>query len=146
MLGRAFIVSGILLILLAQAHAEKKYTVSGVVTFPEADVICIALYTFEQFKAYKNNPLPPPPFSQIVKPTAAQKKAGRVPFKFTGIPKGTYGIIAFRDLNDNRILDSDNKGRAKKPLSTYRLKDFSGKWDDMKFEVNGDMGGIEIRF
>jgi hypothetical protein len=146
MVKRIISVLGILLALSAVTYAEETYTVSGEVIFPDGEVIFISLYTFERFKNYMNKPLPPPPFSQIIELSAEQKKAGRVVFQFTGVPEGTYAILAFRDKIINRKLDHDRLEYFREPLSYYKVTGFSANWDEIKFKVDRDIMGIKIKF
>ena len=124
---------------------EKRSTsVSGVVTFSEGEVVFVSLYTQDRFIDFKNKPLPPEPYTQIIELSPEQKKAGRADFTFKGIPKGTYGVIAFRESKKN--LKRDRSQYFKEPVSTYKMIAFSGNWNDIKFEVNKNVRGIEIRF
>ena len=133
-----------MLVLGSPAYGEEKYTVSGVVTFSEGEVVFVSLYTLDRFKGFKNNPLPPEPYTRIIELSAEQKKAGRAEFMFKSIPKGTYGIIAFREIKRN--MKKDRSQYFKEPVSTYKMIAFSGNWSDIRFEVNKDVRGIEIRF
>jgi hypothetical protein len=126
-----------------QADGDETFTVSGDVSFPEAEIILISLYSSERFNNYRNRPLPPPPFSQILELSPEQRKAGRASFAFTQIPRGTYGILAFRDKNVRWMLEQDG---FKKPVSCYRVNAFSANWEDIKFTVNRNIAGIEIQF
>jgi hypothetical protein len=114
------------------------------VTFPEAEVIFVALYTPDRFKDFKNRPLPPEPYTEVLELSPEQRKAGRAEFLFKGIPKGTYGVVAFRESKKN--LKKDRSQYFKEPVSTYKMIAFSGKWSDIKIEVDKDIRGIEIRF
>jgi hypothetical protein len=133
-----------MIVLGAPAYAEEKYTVSGVVTFPEGEVVFVSLYTSERFKDFGNKPLPPEPYTQVIELSPEQRKAGRAEFLFKGIPKGTYGVIAFREIKKN--LKKDLSRYFKDPVSAYKMITFSGNWNDIKLEVNRDVRGIEIRF
>jgi hypothetical protein len=133
-----------LVVLGSPAHAEDKYTVSGIVTFSQGEVVFISLYTPDRFKGFENKPLPPEPYTQIIELSPEQKKAGRAEFQFKGIPQGTYGVIAFREIKKNPNMD---RGRYfKDPVSAYKMISFSGNWNDIKIEVNKDIRGIQIRF
>lgn len=133
-----------IMILGTPVYGEEKYTVSGVVTFSEGEVVFVSLYTQDRFKDFRNSPLPPEPYTQILELSAEQKKTGRAEFVFKGIPKGTYGVIAFREMKRN--LKRDQSHYFKEPVSNYKMISFSGKWSDIKFDVNRDVRGIEIRF
>ena len=133
-----------MLVLGTPAYGEEKHTVSGIVTFSEGEVVFVSLYTPDRFKDFKNRPLPPEPYTQVIELSPEQRKAGRAEFLFKGIPRGTYGVVAFREIKKN--LKKDRSQYFREPVSTYKMIAFSGKWSDIKFEVNRDVRGIEIRF
>jgi len=133
-----------MLVLGTPAYGEEKYTVSGIVTFSEGEVVFVSLYTPDRFQDFKNRPLPPEPYTQVIELSAEQRKAGRAEFLFKGIPRGTYGVVAFRESKKN--LKKDRSQYFREPVSTYKMIAFSGNWSDIKFEVNRDVRGIEIRF
>jgi hypothetical protein len=131
----------VLLCLSMPAGSEEKYTLSGIVTFQEGEVIFLSLYTHERFMNLRKRPLPPPPFTLVIEPGIEEKNAGRTPFRFEGIPSGTYALMAFRDKKMPA-----GPALSEKPASAYRMMTFSGQWEDVKFELNRNMTGIEIRF
>ena len=133
-----------MLVLRTPAYGEEKHTVSGIVTFSEGEVVFVSLYTPDRFRDFKNRPLPPEPYTQVIELSPEQRKAGRAEFLFKGIPRGTYGVVAFRESKKN--LKKDRSQYFREPVSTYTMIAFSGKWSDIKFEVNRDVRGIEIRF
>jgi hypothetical protein len=133
-----------MLVLGTPAYGEEKYTVSGIVTFSEGEVVLVSLYTPDRFKDFKNRPLPPEPYTQVIEISPEQRKARRAEFLFKGIPRGTYGVVAFRESKKN--LKKDRNQYFRDPVSTYKMIAFSGNWSDIKFEVNRDIRGIEIRF
>jgi hypothetical protein len=133
-----------IMVLGTPVYGEETYTVSGTVTFSEGEVAFVSLYTQERFKDFKNRPLPPEPYTQILEFSAEQRRAGRAEFLFRGIPKGTYGVIAFREIKRN--LKRDRSQYFKEPVSSYKMIAFSGNWSDIKVEVNRDVRGIEIKF
>ena len=92
----------------AFAHAEGKFTVSGVVYFQYDEDSNINLVKRESFP--NRLQLLSSPFGMYIKLTPEQRKAKRVPFKLEGIPKGNYFIFAFQDLNKNERLDRDYTG------------------------------------
>jgi hypothetical protein len=135
---------GAMTVLGASAYGEEKYGVSGIVTFSEGEVVFVSLYTQDRFNDFKNRPLPPEPYTQVIELSAEQRKAGRAEFLFKGIPRGTYGVVAFREIRKN--LKKDRSQYFKDPVSSYKMISFSGNWSDIKFEVNKDVRGIQIRF
>jgi hypothetical protein len=128
----------------APVCGEEKYSVSGILTFSEGEVVFVSLYTPDRFQDFKNRPLPPEPYTQVIEISPEQRKARRAEFLFKGIPRGTYGVVAFRESKKN--LKKDRNQYFRDPVSTYKMIAFSGNWSDIKFEVNRDIRGIEIRF
>jgi hypothetical protein len=122
-------------------QAEQKYSVSGTATFDEGDRILISLYTYEEFRDFKRKPLPAEPFTLSIEPSVQEKQAGKIPFRFEGIPSGTYALLAFRDINKPGNLLQP--GRI---ASSYRMMTFSGRWDDVKFRVDRNITGLKIDF
>ena len=132
------------LVLGAPADGEENYSVSGIITFSDGEVIFISLYTEDRFNDFKNKPLPPEPYTQIIELSAGQRKEGKAEFLFKGIPRGTYGVVAFRELR--KSLKRERSQYFKDPVSSYKMISFSGNWKDIKFEVTRNVSGIEIRF
>jgi len=126
------------------AYGEEKYSVSGIVTFSEGEVVFVSLYTQDRFNDFKNRPLPPEPYTQVIELSAEQRRAGKAEFLFKDIPRGTYGVVAFREIRKN--VKKDRSQYFKAPVSSYKMIAFNGNWNDIKFEVNRDVRGIEIRF
>jgi uncharacterized protein (DUF2141 family) len=79
-----------------------------------------------------------------IKLTPEQRKAKRVPFRFEGIPKGNYFLVAFQDLNKNEKLDRDTSGWPVEPYGTYKTFEIALHWDRDKFLVDKDITGIKI--
>ena len=125
--------------------AEDKYSISGKVSFTGKATIYIALYTKEAFKEYKK-PLPSKPYLQIIKPTADQVKEGKASFKFSAIPKGTYCILAFQDLdNDGKMKTEGGGGAIAEPYDYFRESTMSmAMWNEVKFELESDLDGIVL--
>jgi len=131
----------LLLLLSFPAAAEQKYSISGTASFDQAERIFISLYTYEEFQNYLRKPLPPEPFTLVIRPSVQEKGTGKVPFKFEGIPQGTYALLAFRDQGRPETLP-----QSARLASSYLMMSFSSRWDDVKFEVNRNITGLEIRF
>jgi hypothetical protein len=122
-------------------HGEQKYSISGTAAFDQADRILISLYTREAFQNFKENPLPPPPFTVVIEPSVQEKEDGKAAFRFEDIPQGTYALLAFRD--QNKGAPARHPGG---PASAYKMMTFSSRWDDVKFDLNHNISGIKIRF
>jgi hypothetical protein len=133
-----------MMVLGTPAYGEEKYSVSGIITFSEGEVVFVSLYTQDRFTDFKNRPLPPEPYTQVIVLSPEEKKAGRAKFLFKDIPRGTYGVVAFRE--SKKHLKKDRSQYFKDPVSAYKMTSFSGSWNDIKFEVNRDVTGLQIRF
>ena len=142
MVKKAILLLGILFMAVTFAYAEEKFTVSGVVYFQHDSDIYMNLVTRESFQ--NRLQLLPPPFGMYIKLTPEQSKAKQVPFKFEGIPKGNYFLVAFQDLNKNEKLDRDTSGWPVEPLGTYKKIEIALQWDRDKFLVDKDITGIKI--
>ena len=142
MVKKAMLFLGVLLMASGFAYAEEKYSISGVVYFQHDADIYMNLVTRESFP--NRLELLPPPFGMYIKLTPEQRKAKRVSFKFEGIPKGNYFLIAFQDLNKNEKLDRDTSGYPVEPFGTYKKFEFAFQWDRDTFLVDKDITGIEI--
>ena len=142
MFKKAMLFLGILLMVSAFAYAEEKFTISGVVYFQHDSDIYMNLVTRE---SHPNRLKPnPPPFGMYIKLTPEQRKAKRVSFKFEGIPKGNYFLVAFQDLNKNEKLDRDYSGTPVEPYGSYKKFEFAFQWDRDTFLVDKDITGIKI--
>jgi len=142
MVKKAILLLGILFMAVTFAYAEEKFTVSGVVYFENDSNIYMNLVSRETFP--NRTGLFPPPFGMYIKLTPEQRKSKRVSFKFEGIPKGNYLLVAFQDLNKNEKLDRDYMGAPVEPFGTYKKFEFALQWDRDKFLVNKDITGIKI--
>jgi len=147
MFKKAMLFLAVLLMASAFAYAEEKYSISGQVTFSGHENIYVSIYTIEEFPNFKKS-FPSSPFFQKIKPNPEQIKAGRVSFKFPGIPKGSYCIVAFQDLDNNGKLTCDTWGQIQEPICYY--KEWTGEWETAnwnksKFELVGDITGIIMK-
>ena len=147
MFKRAMLILGLLFMTSAFAYAEETYSISGQVTISGHENIYISIYTIENFPNYKKS-LPSPPFFQKITPKPEQIKAGRASFTFSGIPKGSYCIIAFRDLDNNEKLKRDTWGKIEEPICFYKeifCHLSFANWNDVKFELVSDITGIIMK-
>ena len=131
------------------AYGQEKFTVSGEIIFHEKrGEFHVWLKTQEELEQ-RAEPAPPAR-SLVIKPSPQQLKAKKVTFKFVDVPEGSYCIVCFHDLNKNGKLDYPDGARGTKPpIEPY---DYSGmvffgpgQWDDIKFKVDKDISGIELR-
>ena len=148
MFKKSMLFLGVLLMASAFAYAEEKYSIGGQVTFSGHENIYVSIYTMEEFKNFKKS-LPSPPFSQKIKPNPEQIKAGRFSFKFSGVPKGSYCIIAFQDLDNNGKLTCDTWGQIEEVICYYKEPSDIGfgtpYWHNVKFELVRDITGIIMK-
>lgn len=145
MVKKAMLFLGILIMASAFAYAEDKFTVSGEVIHSGGEDIHVSLLTYEAFKNYKKE-RPPAPFTQIFKANPERKKTGRTPFKFVGVPKGSYCIISFLDENKNgKMHYLGYLPTERECWFKYFMLDLPG-WVNVKFEVDKDITGIELKF
>jgi len=125
------------------SYSQEKFTVSGEINFHEQKgEILVWLKTHEEFE--KKEPAPAPR-SFVIKPSPQELEAKKVNFKFVDVPKGSYCIHVFQDLNMNGKLDYSPQTYI--PVEPYGFSGtayFGGAWDDIKFEVDKDISGIEI--
>ena len=147
MFKKAMLILGVLLMTSAFAYAEETCSLSGQVTISGHENIYISIYTIESFPQYKKS-LPSPPFFQKITPNPGQIEAGRASFTFSGIPKGAYCIIAFRDLDNNGTLNADTWGQIQEPICYYKQSPtpwLTANWNDVKFELVSDITEISMR-
>ena len=136
---------GLILLLLGTvaatcAGAQGQFTLSGEVKLWLNAEVRIHLYTREGWGA--RGPAGVPVFSQVIQPTLAQQKAGKISFKMVGVPAGSYCLFAFQDTNGNGKWE---QWEHQDPWGIYRNAGFSiPSWDEAKFELSKDMQGIVI--
>ncbi len=95
-----------MIVFVSAAYAGENYTISGDVTFQYDGDIYIYLFTKEGFRDFTSNfELLPSPQCKFIRMNTDIKKAGKVSFRFDCIPKGTYCIVTFQDVNKNRKVD-----------------------------------------
>jgi len=148
MVKKAILLLGILFMVFAFAYAEEKYSLSGQVTFSGDENIYISIYTIENFPNFKKS-LPSPPFSQKITPNPEQIKAGKVSFTFSKVPKGTYCIVAFQDVDNNGKLTCDTWGQVEEPIRLYKEPADPQlcplNWNNARFELVSDITGIIMK-
>jgi uncharacterized protein (DUF2141 family) len=127
--------------------AEENYTLSGDVTFSEDGDIYICLLTKEGFRGFQTpgHELTPQK-CKVIKMNTDLKGAGKVSFKLDSVPKGTYCILALQDVNNNGKVDFEQYVISE-PLGSYKEGDpsLALRWDDIKFDLEKDITGIQIQ-
>jgi uncharacterized protein (DUF2141 family) len=148
MVKKAMLLFLFFLMVFAFAYAEENFTITGQVTFSGQEDIYLGIYTIKNFPQFKKA-LPPDPFVKIIKPNPEQIKAGRLSFTFSGVPKSTYCIIAFQDIDNNGRLTCDTWGQIQEVICSYKKYtgcDFSAvNWNNIKFELDKDISGITMK-
>ena len=71
------------------------------------------------------------------------EKAGKVSFRFDNIPKGTYCVFTYQDVNMNGEVDVDYM--INEPWGSYKeISHDVPLWDMVKFTLDKDITGITI--
>ena len=149
MFKNAMLFLAVLLLVSGFAYAEEKFTVSGEVTFQYDGDIYICLFTEEELHKFllRNHELSPSE-CKVVRMNANLKRAGKVSFKFESIPKGTYCIVTYQDVNKNGKVDYEGHFVGE-PLGSYKEMDPCCRevifWKTAKFDLEKDITGIKIQ-
>jgi len=145
MVKKVMLFLGILFMVFAFAYAEEKFTISGEVTFQYDANIYICLLTMEEFRDF-NKPrhrLSESP-CKVIQMNADLKKAGKVSFTFDNVPKGTYCVFTYQDVNMNGEVDFENYN-INEPWGSYKeIITAIPHWETVKFDVEKDITGITI--
>ena len=147
MFKKAMLFLAVLLMASAFAYAEEKFTVSGDVTFQYDGDIYICLLTMEEFRDFSKprHRLSESP-CKVIHMNTALKKAGKVSFTFNNVPKGTYCVFTYQDVNMNGEVDREKIKMISEPWGSYK-EAFIGllpTWEKMKFDLESDITGITI--
>ena len=145
MVKKVMLLLGIFFMVFAFAYAEEKFTVSGEVTFQYDANIYICLLTMEEFRDF-NKPrhiLSESP-CKVIQMNADLKKAGKVSFTFNNVPKGTYCVFTYQDVNMNGEVDFENYN-INEPWGSYKeIITAIPHWGTVKFDVEKDITGITV--
>lgn len=145
--GRAFLKKLILIVALFLLPVsplpaqQATFMVSGEISFLKTGDLYVQLITKEEFDSGKDAG-----FGIIVVVGPEDIRKGRAPFSFTGVPKNTYGIRCFQDMNGTGKMEKGMFG-PKEPWGTYRPARpifRSPRFDEISFEVNRDIKDIKI--
>ena len=145
MFKKAMLFLGILFMVFAFAYGEEKFTISGEVTFQYDGNIYICLLTSEEFRDFNisGHKLSESP-CKVVQMNTDLKKAGKVSFTFDNVPKGTYCVFTYQDVNMNGEVDrigfhfNEPWGSYKEDIHLYP------HWGIIKFDLEKDIAGITI--
>ena len=138
---------GFLFVISTTAYGQEEFAVSGEINFhEEKGVIHVWLKTQEEYETRSEPTLPARRLT--IKPNPQQLKAKKVSFKFSDVPKGVYCIASIQDFNKNRKVDhSPETGMPIEPYGYSGPACFGpAQWEDIKFNVDKDISGIEIKF
>jgi hypothetical protein len=130
------------------AFAEEVCTLSGEVTFSYDGDIYVCLVNMEGWRDFQT---PGHELARqkcnVIKMNADLKKAGKVPFRFDSVPKGTYCIVALQDVNGNGKADRTFLNGIIEPFGSYRNLGVGipDTWDNVKFDLEKDIKGIKIQ-
>ena len=127
------------------AYAEEKFTVSGEVTFQYDGDVYICLLSMEEFRDFI---IPGHELSQspckVIQMNTDLKKVGKVSFTFDSLPKGTYCVFTYQDVNMNGKTDFKHVGLSE-PWGSYKENIYEApNWGVVKFDLEKDITGIKI--
>jgi uncharacterized protein (DUF2141 family) len=145
----------------AQAEEAERFTVSGEVTFTKTGDITLRLMTAEQHKKSRDDDDSKEEkkggidFAAdkdvtgflIITPSEQELQQKRIPFTFKDVPKGTYAIEGYQDVNGDEVLNTNWLGMGKEPHgNTYAAADKKKEtsFDKMAFDVVQDVTSIVI--
>ena len=144
MFKRAILFLASFLLVFAFAYAEEKFTISGEVTFQYEGDIYICLLTSEGLRDFviPGHRLSESP-CKIIKLNSDLKKAGKVSFTFDNVPKGTYCVFTYQDVNMNGEVDFENYF-INEPWGCYK-EATTVAWNMIKFDLERDITGIKVQ-
>ena len=119
----------------------EGFVVGGEISFAKTGDLFIQLVNEEEFNNDRT-----PPFTLILRVVPEEMKKGKAPFQFGGVPKGTYGVRCFQDVNGNQKLDWGLFGPSE-PWGVNRPKRpaFRGpKFEEISFPVDRDIIHIQV--
>ena len=146
MFKKAMLFLASFLLALTFAYAEEKFTVSGEVTFQYDGDIYICLLTKKEFQDLntRRHKLSQSP-CKVIQMNTDLKKAGKVSFRFDNVPKGTYCVFTYQDVNKNGEVDFENY-IINEPWGSYKETTRSiPLWGMVKFDLVKDITGITIQ-
>ena len=119
----------------------NSFTIDGTAVFNKAGDVYVKLLDKEQFEKDVKGLDPQTPFVYIIKAENGVKKA---PFKFAGVPGGTYAIACFQDVDGNGKLDIGMFGPTE-PWGYYgKRPSFIPVFKEESFILSNDLTNITI--
>jgi uncharacterized protein (DUF2141 family) len=148
MLKKIMLFLAVFLMVSSFAFAEEEFTVSGEVTFQYDGDIYICLLTMEEFRDFNipGHQLSKSP-CKVIHMNTDLKRAGKVSFAFDNIPKGTYCVVTYQDVNMNGAVDYESYW-MNEPWGSYKEQpSWSAHlhWQLIKFDLEKDITGITIQ-
>lgn len=145
MLKKALLVAPFFLFALTSAHGQETFTISGEVSFQYDGNIYMCLLNHD---GYRDFVVPGRVLSsqecKVIQIKEELKKSGTAPFSFDHVPKGTYTIIAYQDVNNNGKVDFENY-EINEPFGSFRSSPYGmTTWDGVKFSLENNMNAIKI--
>ena len=119
----------------------ERFTVGGEISFTKTGDLYVELVTEQEFESDKTFA-----FRLILKLTPVDVDKGKTSFTFQNVPRGTYGIQCFQDVNGNGKLDTGIFG-PKEPWGNYRPKRptfRAPKFEEIAFRLEKDTTDIQI--
>jgi uncharacterized protein (DUF2141 family) len=117
----------------------EQYSISGSVLVKKAGVLYIYLVDEKQFSI---------PLTGIVeiRKNLKEKREQKIPFSFSGIPDGEYGIRVYVDTNGNGKLDRGVFGPSEPWGMSWQGEPKRGipRFEDIAFYVERDVKNIII--
>ena len=119
-------------------HAEQ-YSISGSVLVNKAGVLYIYLVDEKQFSI-------PHTGLMETRKNLREKREQKIPFSFSGIPEGEYGIRVYVDTNGNEQLDRGVFGPSEPWGMSWQGEPKRGipRFEDIAFDVEQDVENIII--
>lgn len=119
------------------------FAIAGTITYEKTGPIYVKLLDKAQFERDLAGKEPLSLFILKIETTGKSGKKS-VPFKFEGIPSGTYAIVSFQDVNGDGKLGMGLLGPTE-PWDMYRVRPlFKPVFKHVKFEVDGDIPDISL--
>ena len=147
MYHKIFVLFWFFSLLVNVAYADENYDISGDVIFDEEGDVYICLYAKEEWQNFQSNGYELSTSQcKYVKMTSKITKEGKIPFKFESVPRGTYSIVAYQDVNGNGKVDI-KEYHISEPWESYKERDVTDMltWEMVKFDLDKDIDGIELQ-
>ncbi len=120
------------------------FSIGGTITYENAGPLYVKLLDKAQFERDVSGKDSLSPF--ILKIETVSGKSGKksVPFNFDAVPKGSYAISAFQDVNRDGKLGMGLFGPTE-PWDMYRVRpSFKPVFKNVSFDLTGDMRDIRL--